>query len=189
MICSIYKITNTINDKVYIGQTWKSIKERFCQHKSPNYKVCIKLHNALNKHGKENFSIQLITMCGTQESANYWEVYFIEKYKSTTHGYNLKSGGSYGKHSAETKRKISLHHIGHKYHLGYKHSEMSKLKMSLSNIGNKYCLGYKHSKETKANMAKSQIGNKNRVGYKASEETINKLSKRHKGKPWCKARR
>jgi predicted GIY-YIG superfamily endonuclease len=35
-ICSIYKITNSVNKKIYIGQTWKSIENRFAQHKNPS---------------------------------------------------------------------------------------------------------------------------------------------------------
>jgi group I intron endonuclease len=56
----IYKITNTINKKIYIGQTIKSIIDRFKGH-------CLKasisisaIFNAINKYGKENFLIEQI---------------------------------------------------------------------------------------------------------------------------------
>jgi group I intron endonuclease len=105
-LCSIYKITNNVNGKVYIGQTWKLIKYRFDAHKRSKH--CIKLYNAMEKHGRENFSIELITFCSTQETADYWEEYFIKKYDSINLGYNLREGGSHGKTSEETKRKLSI---------------------------------------------------------------------------------
>jgi group I intron endonuclease len=93
MLCSIYKITNTINNKGYVGQTWKTIQKRFQEHKRPAYKGCIHLHNALNKYGRDNFTIELLTVCGTQDTADYWERYFITKYNSIDNGYNLRNGG------------------------------------------------------------------------------------------------
>lgn len=55
---SIYKITNLINGKVYIGQTTQPIEKRF---KSHCYKDgCTKLYNAMKKYGKSNFSIELL---------------------------------------------------------------------------------------------------------------------------------
>ena len=54
----IYKITNLVNSKIYIGQTIRSLKERFRQH---IYKQgCTYLHNAILKYGKENFKIELM---------------------------------------------------------------------------------------------------------------------------------
>ena len=69
MVCSIYKITNNINEKAYIGQTWKSLNTRISQHKSPNNKGCRKLYNALNKYGRDNFKIELITSCDNKMTA------------------------------------------------------------------------------------------------------------------------
>lgn len=106
MLCSIYRIINQVNGKVYIGQTWRLLQKRFHDHKTTK-SHCMKLVSAFNKHGRENFTIELITVCGTQETADYWEIYFIEKYASTISGYNLKEGGSHGRTHEETKRKLS----------------------------------------------------------------------------------
>lgn len=81
-ICSIYIITNIVNSKTYIGQTWETIAERFLAHKEINRKSCIKLHNAFNKYGRENFIIKLITIAHTQAIADYWEIFFIKQYNS-----------------------------------------------------------------------------------------------------------
>ena len=111
MLCSIYKITNQINGKVYIGQTWVNIQRRFAAHKATR-SHCPKLLNAFNKYGRDNFIIELITVCGTQETADYWETYFIKKYDSIVVGYNLKEGGSHGRTHEETKRKLSIALMG-----------------------------------------------------------------------------
>lgn len=54
----IYRITNLVNNKIYIGQTIRDLKVRFKQHCYK--KGCTYLHNAILKYGKENFKIELI---------------------------------------------------------------------------------------------------------------------------------
>ena len=59
----IYKVTNNINNKVYIGQTSTSIEKRWTQHKSAartakNNKIIF--YNAINKYGEDNFTIDVI---------------------------------------------------------------------------------------------------------------------------------
>lgn len=103
--CSIYIIKNTFNSKIYVGQTWEPIEERFRKHKTGR-NSCRKLVNAFAKYGKDNFNIELIITSDNQEDADYWEIFFIEKYDSIKNGYNIKGGGSKGKHSQETKDKI-----------------------------------------------------------------------------------
>jgi group I intron endonuclease len=105
MFCSIYKITNEVNDKIYVGQTWVNINRRFAAHKTSKH--CLNLYNAFNKYGRDKFSIHLITVCGTQETADYWETYFIKKYDSVANGYNLRDGGSHGRTHEATKKKLS----------------------------------------------------------------------------------
>ena len=116
---SIYKITNVFNDKVYVGQTWSTLAHRWGQHTSGK-KVCIKLCRALDKYGKSNFKIELITIAHTQEVANHWETYFIKRYDSIKNGYNIREGGSRGKHSEETKIKMSAAAMGNKNGVGSK---------------------------------------------------------------------
>ena len=110
MLCSIYKITNQINGKVYIGQTWVGIKKRFRVHKQPSYRGCLKLHSAFEKHGRDNFTIELITLTGTQETADHLEKYFISKYDSISNGYNIREGGSPS--TEEIARKLSISQKG-----------------------------------------------------------------------------
>lgn len=104
-VCLVYKITNSINDKVYVGQTWQPIKLRFKRHKSTT--LCVKLLAAFNKHGRGNFQVEVLTVAHTQSVVDYWEDYFIKKYDSIQNGYNIREAGAHGKLSNETKKKLS----------------------------------------------------------------------------------
>lgn len=90
----IYKITNLINGKVYIGQTIQTLKQRWWRH-CCNSGVCPYLHNAILKYGKENFTIELITEVN-KDLLDLTEKYYISLYKSNNKhfGYNLTEGGS-----------------------------------------------------------------------------------------------
>lgn len=103
-IYKIYKITNNINDKVYIGQTKQNLERRFAQH-------CVSKHligKALRKHGSENFTIETLLVSDSLDYVNLMEVEVIKAYETLApKGYNLASGGKYFKHCEETKRKIS----------------------------------------------------------------------------------
>ena len=105
----IYKITNQINDKVYIGKTLKTVEERWKEH-SKDYKrreyEKRPLYSAINKYGIENFSIEQIEEC-SHEVVNEREKYWIEKYGSFKYGYNATLGGD-GKAYADYDLIFSL---------------------------------------------------------------------------------
>lgn len=95
----IYKITNLINNKVYIGKTIKSLEWRFKKHcydarKNPNTKN--HFHRALLFHGIENFKIEQIDSAKTKEELNEKEQYWINYYKAKELGYNMTYGGDGG---------------------------------------------------------------------------------------------
>lgn len=91
----IYKITNIINNKVYIGQTVKTVQKRFTQHKNNSNKPYfsqIVLYKAFNKYGIENFiceEIEEVDNSLLDEREKYW----IEYYDSYFNGYNSTVGG------------------------------------------------------------------------------------------------
>ena len=94
----IYKITNKINGKSYIGQTIQNVKERFYQHCATKCSQAILnmvIHKAINKYGKSNFTIEVIEEV---ESANLndRERYWIKYYDSYNNGYNSTEGGQDG---------------------------------------------------------------------------------------------
>lgn len=90
----IYKITNLVTNKIYIGQTNGSIKHRFATHKW-NAKNGIKnyLYNSMRKYGIENFIIEEIEQCDNN-ILNDREKYWINFFDSCNKGYNLSIGGA-----------------------------------------------------------------------------------------------
>lgn len=100
----IYCYTNKINNKVYIGQTIQQLKKRHQNHindsknekRKGNYNT--HFHASLRKYGIENFSLEIIHFGKTLDELNYFEIFFIKKYKSLNKemGYNSASGGSNG---------------------------------------------------------------------------------------------
>jgi group I intron endonuclease len=162
----IYKITSHSTSKVYIGQTWQALPQRFNEHKSKS--KCHKLVNAFNKYGKDNFKIEFITVCHTQECADKLEVEFIQKYDSIKNGYNIRSGGSKGKHSKETVDKMSG--VNNPM-FGKKHTAETIMLMSQTHLGQK-C-----SDETRAKLSNLKKGKANpHKGHAHSVETRLKMS-------------
>ncbi len=109
----IYKITNLINGKVYIGQTRNSVHRRWqshCSDKSSVYKgrptQPIKL--AIQKYGKENFRIEQIDLASNLVELNKKETTWIQNLNSMSpNGYNMRPGGEAHEITSELRQKIS----------------------------------------------------------------------------------
>lgn len=104
----LYKITNQLDGKIYIGQS-NNPEYRWKQHKADSrrtYPVQY-IHRAMAKHGVENFIFEIIASCKNQKDTDDVESILILQYNSRNDlsGYNLMVGGSYGGHSEETKQK------------------------------------------------------------------------------------
>lgn len=94
----IYKITNTINGKSYIGQTIQNVKERFYQHcatKCNKAVLDMAIHKAIKKYGKSNFTVEVIEEIDST-NLNDRERYWIKYYNSYNNGYNSTKGGQDG---------------------------------------------------------------------------------------------
>ena len=94
----IYKITNNLNNKVYIGQTIQKPIERFYQHcakKCDKYILNMVIHKAIFKYGKDNFTFEVIEEVPKQQ-LNEREEYWIKYYNSYVDGYNSTKGGQKG---------------------------------------------------------------------------------------------
>lgn len=163
----IYKITNKANSKIYIGQS-HNVEERWKRHKKRTHNEHLK--KAFAKYGIENFLFEILISfeenSETQNNLNTYEKLFIEQFDSTNpnKGYNKKEGGSKGKFTEETKKKLSEIMMGHTL------SEETKQKISET------LTGKQHTEETKLLMSEQ------RKGHPVSEETRKKISKSEKGK-------
>ena len=94
----IYKITNTINGKSYIGQTIQNVKERFYQHCATKCSKVVSnmaIHRAIKKYGKSNFTVEVIKEIDST-NLNDRERYWIKYYNSYNNGYNSTKGGQDG---------------------------------------------------------------------------------------------
>ncbi len=137
----IYKITNKLDNKMYVGQTVQDLEERWKGHLKKNSN-CRYLSSAIKKHGKENFKFELICI-SFDEYLDEIEKQYIKKFNCIVpNGYNLREGGNSSKHNEETKKKISESLKGRKVNdvspwLGKKHDEETKKKISEKLKGNK----------------------------------------------------
>lgn len=145
----IYKITNKINNKIYIGLTTKSFSERIgCYRSSVKSEKPIKhrVIQAMKKHGFDNFIFEQIELVENREELKQKEVNWIAFYKSTNPsiGYNVSPGGDLCSIQTNVKRANSLK--------GKKRSIESKLKTSKS------LMGHTVTEETRLKQSKSKIG-------------------------------
>lgn len=145
----VYKITNNINNCIYIGIT-NNFQRRMREHKNNaenfDYKYKSKLYNAIRKYGMENFNAEIIEVVDNREQLEEREKYWIEFYDSTNHdlGYNITKGGTGGYTHDMSGKNNPMY--GHRY------TEEEKIK-----IGN-YTRGIKKSEEIKKKISRGLKG-------------------------------
>lgn len=169
----IYKITNKINGKVYIGQTVQDLKERWYGH-CRAVSNCTAIARAMKKYGKENFTIEQIDKADNLEDLNKKEMKWIFKLNSMNRsiGYNLTTGGMNAIPSEETKQKMRgpRPHVSEKQK-GRKLTLFTKAKMSQAHLGKVF------SSTTREKLSKAL------TGIKRNKSTLKKLSDAHKKQP------
>lgn len=177
----IYKITNTVNGKAYIGQTRHDAeKTRRRDHFTGRGNADVK--EDIEKYGKDVFTFEILHDGIIPELLNSFEKEAIAKFNCVhPNGYNKNRGGrGVVSHSDEAKEKISAVHKGKPL------SEEHRLKLSKANKGKKHTAGSRRkmsdahkgktlSEETRQKMSES------RKGRKHSNETKQKLSEALKG--------
>jgi len=183
----IYKITNLLTDRSYVGQHLKRNKKEPLNDGYMGSGIYIK--KSIKKYGKHNFKKEILKdNIHCQTAANIFEEIYIKK-ENTLHpgGYNFKTASSMSgngnntkghKLSEEHKKKISQNHKGG-YKKGDKISEDVREKISLANKGQiAWNTGKKASEETKLKMSKARKGKPNikNKGSKRSEEAKLKMS-------------
>ena len=130
----IYKITNIQNNKVYIGQTIRPLKDRFHRHINDAMNNILDTHlaRAIRKYGKDNFIIEEIDVAENQNELNYKEQYWIQYYNSIKEGYNEtdainKRGGNTYQSKTEKEMEVIKEKI-RETKLGNKNPMAKKIK-------------------------------------------------------------
>jgi group I intron endonuclease len=152
----IYKITNRISKKCYIGETKKNNPySRWNEHKRKIEQNigCPALQDAVKKYGIDNFTFEILIICFDEDRYKF-EIEYIKKYNSMSpNGYNLTKGGEGGgfygkKHSQETIERIR-NTSKQKYidnpELKQQLSQRQKIIMNSDEVRNKIKESYKNS--------------------------------------------
>lgn len=104
----IYLITHRASGKMYIGQTVRPLSWRWHEHQTSSY--CALLHRAIKKYGAEAFSVFELDESTTKEGLDEREIFWMDFLGTRNRrlGYNLRGGGASGKHSDESRKKMSV---------------------------------------------------------------------------------
>lgn len=164
----VYKHTNRIDNKIYIGITSLTLEKRWHSgyYNNPHFQ------SAIRKYGAENFSHEILAENLSKEQAEKLEMEYIKKYDSTNQkiGYNIELGGcSRGKHSEQTKVKISMAQKGRKM------PEEQKAKLRKPK-------NVKYTEEELKRRSEIMKGNKRTLGRKHTSEELKKISEGNMGK-------
>lgn len=189
----IYRVTNLINGKLYIGQT-KDPRIRWNQHKALSRKEIPSMivNRAMKKHGSDNFTFEIIATCLDQDAANEAEEICIiqdESHISKGKGYNVSLGGSVAPKTQEWKDKVretwENHTLEEKEAINKRKSESAKQRIIDYPGTNPASYGGSKdmTEETKKKISLANIGRVSpNKGKPMSEETKQKLSLANAGK-------
>ena len=167
----VYKHTNKINGRVYVGITCQNLEDRW--KGGLGYKTNRHFSRAIKKYGWENFSHDILCVGLEKEDAQTQEVNLIAFYRDSECGcYNILSGGGLGRAgvpmSAETKEKLR------NAKLGWKMTEEQRKRLSESSVGKRM--------SSEARMKMSENNARYWQGKKRDSETIEKIRVAHLGK-------
>jgi group I intron endonuclease len=151
----IYCITSP-SGKQYIGQTRRNCDKRFQEH-CKNLKSCILLENAINKYGKDKMKFEVLIEINN-EFLDKYEKIFIDTFSTLEpNGYNIRSGGSNGFHTDESKQRMREAKLGDKNpNYGKPRNDTTKLAISKAKSGEKHhFFGKKLSLNHKIELSKA----------------------------------
>ena len=175
----IYRLTFP-SKKSYIGQTIRTIEERFQAHQYASSN-CVAVYNAIQKYGWEKVEKEWYEI--SDEDLNFYEEMLVALLGTLSPGgYNLKEGGGNGRPSEETKQKMKEAQTGEKNHMfGKEHTEETKQKIGEALAGEKNPMfgktgekhpmfGKEHTEETKQKIGEALAGEKNPMFGKTGEK-------------------
>jgi len=175
----IYKATNKIDGKIYVGQTMRNLKARLKQYVSlvGQKSKRNKFVNALRKYGFDNFTFEIIDTGENIDELNKKEIMWIEFYQSISPnlGYNVDIGGHNALKSIFCKNKIKSALKGR--HL----SEQHRKKISISMSGKKHPF-YGHQGGGVICKKCGVIHNFTMAGKHLKPEAVEKVAAAHRGK-------
>lgn len=166
MLYTIYKVTNKLNGKIYIGK-----------HQTPNpndgYYGSGKLIQAsIKKHGKQNFEKEVLYIFETEAEMNAKEKELItEEFVSRSDTYNVGIGGEGGPHFKGKKHGSYMKEANNK--------EEHKLNISLG-LKKRYSVSEHHSKGKNLSEDQKEKIRNSRLGTKHSIEAISKIKEARK---------
>lgn len=161
----VYCITNKVNGKKYIGQTTLPLLSRWSAHCN-EHSGCRSIAGAIQKYGKEAFSLSVLRSAYSKDELNAGEIELIAYHGTNLreHGYNLAAGGLSDKPSDESRALMAIAKSGKKA------SAATRLKMSVAKKG---------TPPSRKAVSESVRVN---TGRPLTEEHRKKLSDSHKGK-------
>jgi group I intron endonuclease len=136
----IYKITNNLNGKIYIGQ-------HMTDNLDDGYMGSgLVISRAVKKHGVKNFTKEILYFCTDWDTMNSMEEAIVnEAFVAREDTYNLKTGGSHGIPSEETRRRLSAVRKGLHCKSKYKKTKSTRI-------------GRPHTEETRRKMSEARMG-------------------------------
>ena len=178
----IYKATNKVNGKGYVGQTKTSLGKRIDRHCRAAIKQQYRYPfiNAIRKYGENAFTWEILECDVPDDELNAAEIRWIAHVRSAgTVLYNVSEGGTQRDLTPEGRARIGTaakgnkyavgYSLGNKHALGHRHTDAAKAKISDAGKGNKYNLGRKQSDEERAIRSLALKGK--RIDFRHSEET------------------
>ena len=178
----IYKTTNLINGKFYVGQD---------SNNRPSYLGSgTALKYAIKKYGKENFKKEILEECSTLEQLNEREIFWIKELDAINSGYNIAAGGFKNGFtwSEEQKKRYSERIKNNPPNFSKEFIEQQTRDKRGEN-GSMW--GKKHTEETKKKMSESHKKNPAMYwkGKKQPQEMIDKRVEKLRGSTWSEERR
>jgi group I intron endonuclease len=171
----IYKITNIITNKCYIGETMqKYANRRFKAHMSAIRRGggCPALRDAVKKHGEENFKFEVLLTCPDEDRFRLEKEYIKQHNSLVPNGYNIRDAGedsSGFKHSDETKAKISKI---------CKETSKDPEKLAKMKIGIKAYWGKEENRKAHSERIKASDNHKNGVKNRNKDPILHEESKK-----------
>lgn len=163
----IYKATNIINKKCYIGQTVKTLEKRKADHLNTARRGGgFRFHNALRRYGETNFTWEVIDTTTSIEALNQRESYWINFYDSYNKGYNATLGGENNPMNSDIVIK--------------KHKNVVKsndFRKKVSYTMKKHRKNNPFTQETRDKISCKLKGNKHGLGKTRPKDAIEKTSK------------